>query len=189
MQSTEQWLPVPEYEGMYEVSDRGTVRSLTRVDAAGRHWKGRILKQKVRRGAVPYRMVNLWRDGRGHMAYVHRLVAEAFIGQAPFGDAQICHNDGNPSHNNVGNLRWGTASDNAWDRVHQGTHFQSSKTRCKRGHALFDANVRRVTGGYRQCRACGRERANAFHAGRPFSLALSDERFRDITGHMPDREE
>lgn len=154
---TETWLPVPGYEGIYEVSDLGRVRSLDRIDRCGRQLYGRVLKlrndkdgyQQFHAGGSPRRILR-----------VHRLVLLAFTG-APAGVSTEClHIDGNPANNRLANLRWGTVSENIADQIRHGTHRNSSKTHCPSGHAYDEANtyIHPVTG-WRACRACARERA------------------------------
>lgn len=113
------WMPVHDHDG-YEVSSDGKVRSLDRMIYDPR-WKkyrkypGRILVPiKTKAG---YLRVKL--GGSHHGAGIHQLVAAAFIGPCPDG-MQICHNDGNKTHNKIGNLRYGTPSDNAQDRIKHG---------------------------------------------------------------------
>jgi hypothetical protein len=113
----ERWLPVLGFEGRYEVSDRGRVRSLDRVVVAGnqrRRWKGRILVGGWSHG---YPQVIL---GAGTWRTVHRLVVEAFIGPIPDG-MQVRHLDGNPANNHLSNLAIGTQAENTQDRVAHGT--------------------------------------------------------------------
>ena len=71
------WKDIEGYEGLYQVSDLGRVRSLDREDAQGRRWKGRMLSSKLRKNG--YREVILCRDGKRKYMLVHRLVAEAFL--------------------------------------------------------------------------------------------------------------
>lgn len=158
MQSThQQWLPIPGYEGRYEVSDHGQVRSLPRtVIRSDGHSQGipsRILKPY----ALPtgHQVVSLWSDNHRTKHYVHRLVAVAFIGQPATGE-EVCHNDGNPANNHVSNLRWGTRSENMLDEVHAGRHWQTRKTHCKHGHEFTPDNTitRRGKRTQRICRAC-----------------------------------
>ncbi|MEN6347536.1 MAG: NUMOD4 domain-containing protein [Armatimonadia bacterium] len=111
---TEAWLPVPGYEGIYEVSDIGNVRSLDRVDSRGWHRRGRPFKAQINRKTKRLQ-VRLHKNGRGHTLNVHRLVAQAFVpGEAP--GLLALHSDGNALNNTPGNLYWGTYSQNAIDR-------------------------------------------------------------------------
>jgi hypothetical protein len=109
----ENWKTIPGYEGLYEVSDLGRVRSFNRVDELGRPRKGRILKPVVREnGRVS---VTLCKNRKQKIRFVHALVLTTFVGAGSTG-LQCCHNNGNPSDNRVLNLRWGTALDNSNDR-------------------------------------------------------------------------
>jgi hypothetical protein len=99
--------------------------------------------------------VRLYREKVGKLFLVHRLVAFAFIGE-PEPEQEVCHRDGNPLHNNLSNLRWGTRSDNMQDRVRHGNHPNASKTHCIHGHGFTTENTY-VNGKARICRTCQRE--------------------------------
>ena len=99
------WRPIEGYEGSYEVSNLGRVRSLDRIDTRGWRHKGRICKQtKNKRG---YLLVSLWWGNRGKNVLVHRLVASAFIPN-PDGFPCVNHKDECPQNNRVENLEWCT---------------------------------------------------------------------------------
>lgn len=109
------WLAVPDWEGLYEVSDEGQVRSLP--SATDRRRKGKILKQTPQyRGHL---QVNLHFCGHNEVRYVHRLVLEAFVGPCPEG-MECRHLDGDPANNELENLCWGTIEENQADRVLHG---------------------------------------------------------------------
>ena len=78
--TTEKWLPIDGFEGSYEVSDRGRVRSLDRISAQGRPIKGVVLPLASNNG---YRQVGLTRDRKRSVHLVHRLVLATFVGPAP----------------------------------------------------------------------------------------------------------
>lgn len=106
---SETWLPVKGYEGLYEVSDFGNVRSLDKRDRRGYLHRGKELKKvPIGRGYVAS---CLSVDGKVDKAYNHRLVAEAFIPN-PDGKPDVNHKDGNKKNNVVGNLEWVTHSEN-----------------------------------------------------------------------------
>ena len=109
----ETWKDVVGYEGLYEVSDKGRVRSLPRYNAAGCWLSGRILKQP--RAPKGYRIVTLTRYGVQKVAAVHVLVATAFHGPKPEGMI-CCHYDDDKDNNAATNLRWDTYEANAADR-------------------------------------------------------------------------
>lgn len=104
----EEWRDVVGYEGIYEVSNMGNVRTkegkTTWQHYSGtRVWKQRILTQmKDNRNACS---VNLWKDRKNKGFLVHRLVAIAFIPN-PNNYPIINHKDCNPSNNNVDNIEW-----------------------------------------------------------------------------------
>ena len=104
-----EWKPVKDYEGIYEVSNDGQVRSLDRTDCAGRSLKGKILTGMNH--SLGYHTVKLARDGSYKVAYVHRLVAQAFLGDS---DLQVDHINGDKRDNRVENLEWVTHSENAF---------------------------------------------------------------------------
>ena len=101
------WKSVEGYEGLYQVSSYGRVRSLDRMvinsDGVKRLFKGRILKpNKVRNG---YLKIQLSKSGKVNGALIHRLVAQSFI-QNPDNLPIINHKDENKTDNHVENLEW-----------------------------------------------------------------------------------
>ena len=162
MSAVEQWKPVNGYEGIYEVSSHGRVRSLDRtVTYSGgrvRRYKGKVRRTPLNQNGYP--RVNLSRQGKDQTRYVHSLVAETFIGSRPEG-MEVCHNDGDSTNNHLDNLRYDTSSDNELDKVRHGTHYSAAKTHCPLGHELFTENIRASSAkrGWRQCLACDRARA------------------------------
>lgn len=183
MESTENWLPVVGYEGVYEVSDLGRVRTVKRkvqtTDGRRRTVPARIRKGSVK--ASGHVKVSLWRDNRETTAHVHTLVAEAFIGPRPEG-MYACHNNGDPTDNRVGNIRWGSPSSNSYDKRAHGTDHKVNRTHCPRGHELVQPNLEPAKSrmGHRSCRACSRERARAHDKREPFDIAKSDWQYERI---------
>lgn len=113
---TEEWREVKDYEGFYQVSNMGRVRSLTRKvncrNGKTRILLGRILKPgSGKEGTWPYYSVNLSKYGITKMRSVHRLVATAFIdnpNNLPF----VNHKDEDKLNNRADNLEWLTLRDN-----------------------------------------------------------------------------
>lgn len=109
----EEWRPIAGYEGSYEVSSLGSVRSIphvvkNRYSTALRG--GRVLRQTPdKRG---YLLVGLSRGMKVTTVKVHRLVAAAFISAPPTIDAQVNHLDCVKAHNAVSNLEWCTRQEN-----------------------------------------------------------------------------
>lgn len=155
------WRPVAGYEGHYEVSDQGNVRSIDRVvinrDGVKRTLRGKMLRPGD--GGTGHLIVSLNLNGVASSKKVHRLVLAAFVGPCPAG-LVVCHNNGDPTDNRLSNLRYDTYSENLHDRVRHGVHHNTNKTRCPRGHLLESPNLvaygaRR---GHRNCLACSRTR-------------------------------
>lgn len=107
------WLPVAGYEGAYEVSNFGNVRSLDKTvrgrTESERFLKGRILKSKP--SGAGYRSVNLSVNNLISTKLIHGLVAQAFIGDRPDG-FEVNHIDGDKTNNHVKNLEYCSPSEN-----------------------------------------------------------------------------
>lgn len=162
------WKPVSGYEGIYEVSDDGRVRSLDRVaphKTSQRRWEGRELVAAP--GSKNYLTVSLCFGGSQKTFHVHRLVCEAFHGPRPFTTAQVRHLDGDQRNNVAANLAWGTAADNMQDRLRHGTNPMANMTHCHSGHEYTPENtyIRKGRPG-RECRACYRARKRINRAKR-----------------------
>jgi len=90
------------------------------------------------------------------------LVATAFHGPCP--DGQQCrHLNGDPADNRSDNLKWGTPSEQAHDKVRHGTHHQARKTHCPQGHQYDDQNTYYYQG-ERGCRSCRVDAARRYRA-------------------------
>lgn len=117
----EEWRDVNGYEGVYQVSNYGRVKSLARIVAVkdkngilrNRPYLEKILTQQV--GVGGYMRVALCKDGGIKIKYVHRLVLETFETNGI--DMECRHLDNNPANNRLDNLCWGTPLENQHDRV------------------------------------------------------------------------
>jgi len=110
----EEWRPVVGYEGAYEVSDQGRVRSLERRVRLVTRQAGeptRLVSPRVLRpGPMASGHLSV-AIGKGNSRLVHQLVLEAFVGPRPIGWDSL-HLDHNPANNALSNLRYGTRSEN-----------------------------------------------------------------------------
>lgn len=178
-QSTERWLPVVGYEGYYEVSDYGRVRSLRR-EVPSRNGQRQVVPGGVLRqsglGNTPYLKVSLCRDRGQVTRSVHSLVLEAFVGLRPDG-MEACHGFGGQRDNRLQNLRWDTLSENNYDMVRQGRHWAVNKSTCPLGHALRIPNLTKnsLSKGHRTCLACSRARAVMHYRTESFEMVAREK--------------
>ena len=117
----ELWLPVREYEGLYEVSDHGRVRSVDRVISHVRSASGTCLR-KGRLKALStdthgYKVVAVSKEGKEMSFKVHRLVATAFVPCSDPEAVTVDHIDNVKTNNNAVNLRWLSFEDNRWKHL------------------------------------------------------------------------
>ena len=165
-----EWRAIPGFEGRYEASDTGSIRSLPRViqtKRGPRRIEGRVLKPG-KLGNTNHRHVVL--EGRVDRT-VHSLVLEAFVGPCPQG-MEARHLDDDPTNNRLDNLIWGSRSENSGDAIRNNKHFHSGLTHCKRGHELTPENTQqhgpnttRAEGNRRTCLACRRDRQALYESG------------------------
>ena len=166
----EEWRDVPGYEGYYQVSNHGRVRSLDREVARRDGTTATLKGVNLRADENPkgHLFNHLCRGGRREKKYIHRLVLEAFVGPCPAG-MEACHWDDNPANNHLTNLRWASPSQNLMDRVRNMIHHEAQKTHCKRGHMFTPENIVN-NGGNRNCRKC----TNAGHRARRVGMTIDE---------------
>lgn len=163
----EQWRPVVGYEGIYEVSDQGRVRSVDREVRASRGGgtftkAGQLLKPGRVGKDREHQYVCLSRDGKVRNRLVHRLVLEAFVGPCPDG-LEALHDNDDATDNRLENLSWGTRARNIADRTRNGKGggTRATEDHCARGHEWTPETIRYTTKGTRRCAQCGRDSALA----------------------------
>lgn len=135
----ESWRQIPGYEGLYDASNLGRIRSAPGKTTSSkkfprRVWKTRVMKQKVCpniHGRIDPRVI-LWKDGKEHTHLVSRLIAMTWCDGYAAG-LTVNHKDGNPMNNNANNLEWLSIADN----VHHA--FQTGLNRCNKRVALIDS--------------------------------------------------
>lgn len=149
----EQWEYVDGYEGIYEVSTFGEVRSY-RNSKHGIHNKSKILKQT--KAAHGYPTVVLFKDGKRKTFCIHRLMAETFIPN-PKNYKCVLHKDDDKDNNSLNNLYWGSYKMNCKDRIrNSGIESMRQNTR------LTETKVLEIRSIYDQGWATQQELADAY---------------------------
>ncbi|MBT0896043.1 hypothetical protein KJR22_02620 [Streptococcus infantarius subsp. infantarius] len=100
--ASELWKPVKGFEGFYEVSSEGRVRSVDRIDARGQHRKSKIMSVKKIQNT---KKVTFFRDGKSKTFTLKKLVADAFL-EAPKADEKLVCVDGDSDNICAKNLKW-----------------------------------------------------------------------------------
>lgn len=131
------WKDIPGYEGLYQASSLGRIKSIDRaITYSNRHnhiHKGKILIQRECTGGYLYAVLS--KEGKVKNCRVHRLVASSFIPN-PNNLPQVNHLDKNRKNNSVLNLQWCTGSEN---QIHSFTNGRSRDTK-----QLIEANKKPI---------------------------------------------
>ena len=111
------WMGVVGFEGLYQVSSFGRLKSLARtVKQRNQYaWITRQVPEKimdVQTNRLGYLKTHLYKDGKPKDFTVHQLVARTFLGEPSTPKHQVNHKNGNKADNNVTNLEWSTCSEN-----------------------------------------------------------------------------
>lgn len=150
----EEWRDVVGYEGYYQVSNFGQVRSVDRIiehHGYKQFWHGKLITKNKYNYTKPnlYILVSLNRGGVSNIKGVHRLVAEAFIPN-PENKEQVNHKDGNKHNNCITNLEWVTRSENishAWKIGLQPKDYSQLKSSSDKARIINNKPVLCVTTG------------------------------------------
>lgn len=162
----ETWKPIPGFEGLYEASTQGRVRSIDRL-VTGRNQsnqsftyfrKGKVLYGD--KGKDGYCRTYLYKDGKWCTKLTHRLIAMTFIPN-PENKPEVNHKDRNHSNNCVENLEWVTKLENmqharasGWDPgvVNRGKQFseehKQKMSKALKGRIFSDATIRKFQTGH-----------------------------------------
>lgn len=117
----ELWKPVKNFRGIYEVSNTGLVRSVSRIDSNNHPVKGVIIKPFIDK--YGYEIVGLHKDGIRLTRRAHRLVAESFLPN-PHNYPQVNHKNKNKRDNFVDNLEWCT---NYYNQHYDKTYVKANR--------------------------------------------------------------
>ncbi|ABV74329.1 hypothetical protein BA3_0044 [Thalassomonas phage BA3] len=127
----EEWRDIKGLENYYQASNLGRVRSKDRIvlkysglvgKKVKQKYKGRVLSLKPNKHGYIY--VHLSVDNKKFNLHVGRAVLLAFAGNPEDEKHECCHNDGDPTNNNIENLRWDSHKENNRDRVRHGTYIK-----------------------------------------------------------------
>lgn len=184
----EEWRDVPHYEGIYQASNHGRVKSLERIvkirTGGERRYGGITLKPQT--GSHGYLSVSLFKDKKPRQHTIHSLVLSAF--QRSKKDGEVCrHLDGNPLNNHTENLVWGSYRENGKDAVRHGRNVQANRKNCIRGHVLASPNLCSPRSNrdpdQRECLSCARAWAYVAHHKLPKEAlqSVSDSYYEKIT--------
>ena len=141
----EVWKDIKGYEGLYQVSNYGRIKSLKRKVYAGRgkmRWQYEKILSENKTNGNGYKIVSLNKEGKSKNKYIHRLVAENFL-KNPNNYKYINHKDQNTLNNNVENLEFCTAQYNCtYNNAHikRGLKFRNNLSNSKKIYQLDEEN-------------------------------------------------
>lgn len=126
----EEWRDIPEYEGLYQASNEGRIRTVEGKTTSNSRFKERRWKSRIMKGRgdnyLTGKRVSLWKDGKCKEFLVARLVALTFLGASPEGYT-VNHKDGNRLNNAVNNLEWLSLADNIRHGFQTGLYAASQR--------------------------------------------------------------
>lgn len=125
----ERWKPIFGYDGMYEVSDLGRVRSK-------KYGRCKVMSAKKRRDG--YFSVNLCKDGKQKTVKIHRLVAQAFIPNDNIFNTEVNHIDECKQNNRVSNIEW---CDRRYNNTYNDIHHRRTKYKRDKIKSIYDPNL------------------------------------------------
>lgn len=182
----EEWRPILGWEGYYEVSNLGRIRSVDRFvvhthSTGKRIAKGKILNQHS--NDYGYMFVMASKENKQRRIWVHRAVLEAFVEVKPPGMVTM-HLDNNPKNNNLSNLKWGTQKENIQQCTAEGRQANVRKTHCPRGHELVESNLvkHHLKRGKRACYSCNwaSQRFGVKRSGEDVIKQVSDDVYASL---------
>lgn len=123
------WQPIKGYEGYYEISSFGRVKSIERTIYHRRRKENYVIKEKILTPALrgKYLKITLFKNNKRYQTSLHSLVLKTFVGNRPSPKHQTRHLDGNRFNNKLSNLAWGTCKQNHQDRKKHGTLLTGDK--------------------------------------------------------------
>lgn len=174
----EEWRDIKGYEGLYQVSSLGRVRSLDRILFQRNRWgtiTSKKIKGRIRRANVTnsgYLYLPLCKNRNSYCAKIHRLVAQAFIPN-PNGYQEVNHKDGNKLNNTVENLEWCTHSQNHIHAVKMGlANLDYVRSFHKKRVRQIDAKTGRIIKVWNSIKEAGKSLSNSKNPDNPIWCCL-----------------
>lgn len=180
----ERWVDIYEYEGLYQVSNMGRVRSCNRTvvmkNGTVRTYKGEIKKISN----TTYSTVSLYKNNKEATCLVHRLVAQAFIPN-PKGLPEVNHKDSDPTNNVWTNLEWVSSAGNTEYRILYGKKSKSyrRKVKCLETGEEFPSISKAGASVYASTQQVI-DSIKAKHCCKGFTFVYSDEIPEDIDAYL-----
>lgn len=142
----EVWKDIPDFEGMYQASNLGRIRSLDRmVKRMGKPFKKTGKLMSMTKQAIGYRAVKLYKDIEFTQMYVHRAVMYTFNGKC---DLTIDHINGDKGDNRLENLRYCTQRENLQFFYSKTNKFMGAHKSPNGWRALITVRKKTITLGY-----------------------------------------
>ncbi|AMS01355.1 HNH homing endonuclease [Bacillus phage AR9] len=153
------WKEIIGFEGLYEISNTGLVKSLKR-EVSGKLNSIRIIDEKIlssTNNGKGYLVVTLYRDKKRYYKKIHRLVAEAFIENSE-NKPEVNHKDGIKTNNCVSNLEWSTTKENCNHRQKTGLGNINNATKAKyKPIAKLDLTTGEIISTYKSVKEVAKE--------------------------------
>lgn len=143
----EMWVPITNYENLYEVSNFGRIKSLKKWDVSKKEYVDEQTIIKPFDNGNGYLVVGLRKNKRRKNMYIHRLVADAFLTKKD-GCNVVNHIDHNTKNNNVRNLEWCTQKQNV---LYSANRMKGYRYSLKNNTGLHHITYRESTNKYRVC--------------------------------------
>ena len=135
------WKDIPGYEGIYQISNNGKIKSIPHVIKANQNGGMRVTKEYVKTTYVGwhgYVWVSLCKNGKSKTYSIHRLVALTFI-ENPNKFPAVNHIDGNKENNCIENLEWCTIHENQMHASKNGLLPKSKKVMCMETGKIYQS--------------------------------------------------
>lgn len=186
----EVWKPIDGYEGLYEVSNMGRVKSLERLvqnNGSMQRKHEKVLRQNVRK-KYGHCLVALCKDGNVSVKLVHRLVACAFLPN-PENKPVVDHIDTNPLNNKVDNLRWVTVQENCLNPLTREHNSTSKMGHPYRGRKLTEVERAKIGDALRgrKLSAEHKQKLSVAHRTSKKALAASMQTLERINNRRRDK--